>query len=144
MLRLLQPFTIILPTQCVAPNVDPFKEQVGPFNTQHGQPLPPSFADTHSSFSGGWDGECFVRYEVEATLIGDQSRIFSSGTETSTRVLDFVTSRSIQFPDSKLTLGSRTIACHSLRLQPDNEGLPLTFKEKLQFMRTSKLQWRCS
>lgn len=83
--------------------------------------------------------ECFVRYELEASLIANRSKIFSSGDETITRPLDFVTFRSILSPDPQLTSKTQTLACYSLRLQPGDEGLPLTFKEKLKSMRTSKL-----
>ncbi len=118
--------------------LDPFKQQRGPFNSQHGQSLPPSFADSSSSSGGGWSAEGFIRYELEASLKAS-TKISSPGDLSSTQKLDFVTFRSIQSPDPQPMVKTQTVACYSMRLRQGDEGLPLTFKEKFKSMRTSNL-----
>ena len=123
------PFSFTFPSHCVARGADAFKQRHGLFDINTQQSLPPSFASEHTGFSG-WTGECFVKYELEASLIG--RKIFSLGDLKSGKTLDFTTTRDIEtFKPEFIGKGQR-IACHSLRLQPGHEDGPLTFKEKLQ------------
>ncbi len=131
------PFTFTLPLQCDVRQYDHFKDQHGPFNSDPGQSLPPSFVD--SNFGFGWSAECFVRYELEASLVGTGVKLFSVGDLASTRQLDFRTFRHVQTPDPQPIVRAQTIACYSLRLRPGYGDAPLTFKEKLKSMRTSQL-----
>ena len=131
------PFSFTFPYHCVAHSPDPFKQRHGLFDINPQQSLPPSFASEYTSF--GWIGECFVKYELEASLIGNRTKIFSLGDLKSEKTLDFTTTRDIEaFKPEFIEKGQR-IACYSLRLQPGHEDGPLTFKERLQSMRTSKL-----
>ena len=132
------PFSITFPSHCVARGADSFKQRYGLFDINPGQSLPPSFTSEHTGFSG-WTGECFVKYELEASLIGNRTKIFSLGDLKSEKILDFTTTRNIEaFKPEFIEKGQR-IACHSLRLQPGHEDGPLTFKEKLQSMHRSRL-----
>ena len=131
------PFSFTFPTYCVARGADPFKQQHGLFDVNPQQRLPPSFASEHRS--SNWTGTCFVRYELEASLIGKRAKFFSLGGLKSEKTLDFTTTRDIEtFKPEFIEKGQR-IACYSLRLLPGHEDGPLTFKEKLRSMRTSKL-----
>ena len=130
------PFSFTFPTRCVAPGADPFKQRHGPFDINPQQSLPPSFANEHRSFS--WRGECFVRYQLEASLIGSRTKIFSLGDLKTEKTLDFITTRDIETFKADFIQRGQHIACYSLRLQPGREDGPLTFKEKLQSLRTSK------
>lgn len=131
------PFSFTFPTQCVARGADPFKQRHGLFDINPQQSLPPSFASANHSF--GWSGECFIRYELEASLVGNKAKLFSLGDLKTEKTLDFVTTRDIETYKPDFIEKGQRIACHSLRLQPGHEDGPLTFKEKLQSMRTSKL-----
>lgn len=131
------PFNFTFPTRCVARGVDPFKQRLGLFDINPQQTLPPSFASENHSF--GWRGECFVKYELEASLIGNRTRIFSLGDLKTEQTLDFTTTRDIETLNPDFIEKIQRIACHSLRLQPGHEDGPLTIKEKLQSIRTSKL-----
>ena len=132
------PFSFTFPCHCVARGADPFKQRHGLFNINPQQSLPPSFASEHKSHR--WKAECFVRYELEASLIRNRAKIFFSlGDLKSEKTLDFTTTRDIEtFRPEFIEKGQR-IACYSIRLQPGLEDGPLTFKEKLQSLRTSKL-----
>ena len=131
------PFSFTFPCHCVARGADLFKQRHGLFDINPQQSLPPSFASEHNSF--GWKGECFVKYELEASLIGNRTKIFSLGDLKSEKTLEFTTTRDIEaFKPEFIEKGQR-IACYSLRLQPGHEDGPLTFKEKFQSLRTSKL-----
>ena len=131
------PFSFTFPTRCVARGADPFKQRHGLFDLNLQQTLPPSFANENHTF--GWRGECFVKYELEASLIGNRTKIFSLGDLKNGRTLDFATTRDIESIKPDFIERAHKIACHSLRLQPGHEDGPLSFKEKLQSMRTSKL-----
>ena len=130
------PFSFTFPSHCVARGADSFKQRYGLFDLNPQQCLPPSFASEHRSSK--WKGECFVRYELEASLIG--TKIFSLGDLKSEKTLNFTTTRDIEtFKPEFIEKGQR-IACYSLRLQPGREDGPLTFKEKLQSAFKEKLQ----
>ena len=131
------PFTLTLPMQCDARQTDLFKQYRGPFNSDRAQSLPPAFSDSNYSLS--WTAESFIRYELEASLIGSRTKIFSLGDLSATRQLDFRTFRYVETPDPQLSLRTQPIACYSLRLQPEYQDVPLTLKDKLKSMRTSKL-----
>ena len=131
------PFTFTFPSHCVAHGADPFKQRYGSFNVNPQQSLPPSFTSDHVSF--GWQAECFVKYELEASLIGNRKKIFSLGDLKSEQTLDFTATRNVETVKPEFIGKSHTVACRSLRLEPGHEDGPLTFKEKLQSMRTSKL-----
>lgn len=131
------PFSFTFPSHCVARGADPFKQRHGLFDISPQQCLPPSFASKHKSHK--WTGECFVKYELEASVIGKRTKFFSLGNLKSEKTLDFTTTRDIEaFKPVFIEKGQR-IACYSLRLQPGHEDGPLTFKEKLQSLRTSHL-----
>ncbi|CAF9913047.1 hypothetical protein IMSHALPRED_000891 [Imshaugia aleurites] len=131
------PFSFTFPTRCVARGADPFKQRHGLFDLNPEQNLPPSFANENHRF--GWRGECFIKYELEASLIGSRTKIFSLGDLKTEKTLDFITTRDIETLKPEFIEKFQKIACYSLRLQPGHEDGPLTFKEKLQSMRTSKL-----
>lgn len=131
------PFSFTFPTRCVARGADPFKQRHGLFDLNPQQSLPPSFTNENHSF--GWRGECFIKYELEASLIGNRTKIFSLGDLKTEKTLDFKTTRDIETFKPDFIEKGQKIACYSLRLQPGHEDGPLTFKEKLQSMRTSKL-----
>lgn len=131
------PFSFTFPPRCVARGADPFKQRHGLFDINPQQSLPPSFANDKHTFS--WRGECFVKYELEASLIGNRTKIFSLGDLKTEKTLDFITTRDIETFKPDFIEKGQTIACYSLRLQPGHENGPLTFKEKLQSIRTSKL-----
>ncbi|KAL9072079.1 MAG: hypothetical protein Q9161_003854 [Pseudevernia consocians] len=131
------PFSFTFPTRCVARGADPFKQRHGLFDINPQQSLPPSFANENHTF--GWRGECFVKYELEASLLGNRTKIFSPGDLKTEKPLDFTTTRDIETVKPDFIEKGHKIACYSLRLQPGHEDGPLTFKEKLQSMRTSKL-----
>lgn len=131
------PFSFTFPTRCVARGADPFKQRHGLFDINPQQSLPPSFANENHTF--GWRSECFIKYELEASLIGNRTKIFSLGDLKTEKTLDFTTTRDIEVFKPQFIEKVQKIACHSLRLQPGHEDGPLTFKEKLQSMRTSKL-----
>lgn len=131
------PFSFTLPTRCLARGADPFKQRHGPFDINPQQSLPPSFANENHTFS--WRGDCFIKYELEASLIGNRTKIFSLGDLKTEKSLDFTTTRDIETLKPEFIEKRQRIACHSLRLQPGHEDGPLSFKEKLQSMRTSKL-----
>ena len=131
------PFSFTFPTHCVARGADPFKQRHGLFDTNPRQSLPPSFASDNNSF--GWQAQCFVKYELEASLIGDRMKIFSLGDLKNEKTLEFTTTRDIEALNPDFIEKGQRIACYSLRLQPDHEHGPLTFKEKLQSMRTSSM-----
>lgn len=131
------PFSFTFPTCCSARGADPFKQRYGLFDINPQQSLPPSFTSENHSF--GWRGECFVKYELEASLIGNRTKFFSLGDLKTEKTLDFATTRDIDtFKPDFIEKGQR-IACYSVRLQPGHEHGPLNFKEKLQSIRTSKL-----
>ena len=131
------PFSFTFPTRCVARGADPFKQRHGLFDLNPQQSLPPSFTNENHTF--GWRGECFVKYELEASLIGNRTNLFSLRDLKIEKTLDFSTTRDIETIQPDFIERAHKIACHSLRLQPGHEDGPLTFKEKLQSMRTSKL-----
>lgn len=131
------PFNFTFPTRCVARGADPFKQHHGLFDFNPQQNLPPSFASENHSF--GWRGECFIKYELEASLIGNRTKIFSLGDLKTEKTLDFTTTRDIEILKPDFVDKGQNIACYSLRLQPGHGDGPLSFKEKLQSMRTSKL-----
>lgn len=132
------PFQFTLPLQCAARQADHYKPQrTRLFNSDSEQELPLSFA--YSTYSSVWSADCFIRYELEASLIGSRRKIFLSSDLTATRLLDFITPRNVYAPDPQLTLKTQTVTCYSLHLQPGHEDVPLTFKEKLKSIRTSKL-----
>ncbi|KAK3178277.1 hypothetical protein OEA41_000410 [Lepraria neglecta] len=131
------PFSFALPECCAAVGADPFKEERGPFNLDRQQSLPPAF--NSSNFSYGYSAECFITYELEASLVGSRAKLFSSGDLESTRTLQFMTTRDVEIPEPQLTTKTWPISCASLRLEPGRENDSLTFKEKLKSMRTSKL-----
>ncbi|CAD6570938.1 MAG: hypothetical protein ASARMPREDX12_003987 [Alectoria sarmentosa] len=131
------PFSFTFPPRCVARGADPFKQRHGLFDINPQQSLPPSFASDNHSFA--WRGECFVKYELEASLIGNRTKIFSLGDLKTEKTLDFTTTRDIDTFKPDFIEKGQQIACYSLRLQPGHEDGPLTLKEKLRSMRTSKL-----
>ena len=131
------PFTFTLPARCLARGADPFKQRHGLFDVNPQQSLPPSFVGEKQSFT--WRSECFVRYELEASLIGNRTKLFSLGDLNTAKTLDFTTTRVVDIVKPEFIEKGQKIACHSLHLQPGREDGPLTFKEKLQSMRTSKL-----
>ena len=131
------PFSFTLPSHCVARGADPFKQHHGLFDNNPQQSLPPSFASERTSF--GWRSECFVKYQLEASLIGNRTKIFSLGDLKSEKTLDFTTTRDIETLKPEFIEKCHKIACYSLRLQPGHEDGPFSFKETLQSMRTSKL-----
>lgn len=131
------PFNFVIPTRCVARGADPFKQRHGLFDIDPQQSLPPSFAREYQSF--GWRGECFVKYQLEASLTRDRTKILSLGDLKTEKTLDFTTIRDIETLKPDFIVKGQRIACYSLRLQPGHEDGPLTFKEKLQSLRTSKL-----
>ena len=131
------PFSFTFPCYCVARGADLFKQRHGLFDINPQQSLPPSFASEHKS--SGWRGECFVKYELEASLIGNRTKIFSLGNLKSEKTLDFTTTRDIEAFNPEFIEKGQRIACYSLRLQPGHEDGPLTFKEKLQSLRKSQL-----
>ena len=131
------PFSFTFPTHCVARGADQFKQRHGLFDNNPQQSLPPSFASDNHSFS--WSSECFVKYELEASLIGNRTKIFSPGDLKTDKTLDFTTTRDLESIKPDFIQKAHNIACHSLRLHPGHEDGPFTFKEKLQSMRTSKL-----
>ena len=129
------PFSFTFPSRCVAHGADPFKQRHGLFDLNPQQYLPPSFASENRS--SGWKAECFVKYELEASLIGN--KIFSLGDLKSEKTLNFTTTRDIEAFEPEFIEKGQRIACYSLRLQPGREDGPLTIKEKLLSLRTSKL-----
>ena len=135
------PFSFTFPRHCVARGADPFIQRYGLFDINPQQSLPPSFASEHTKHGGsyGWKAECFIRYELEASLIRNKKKIFSFRHLISVKTLDFTTTRDIEAFQPEFIKKSQRIARYSLRLQPGHEDGPLTFKEKLQSLRTSKL-----
>ena len=131
------PFTFTLPARCLARGADPFKQRHGFFDVNLQQSLPPSFFSESHTFT--WRGECFVKYELEASLVGNRTKLFSSGDLKTAKTLDFTTTRVVETVIPEFIEKGQKIACHSLHLRPGREDGPLTFKEKLQSMRTSKL-----
>lgn len=89
------------------------------------------------SFS--FNAECFIRYELEASLVGAKAKLFGNRDLSCNRQLDFTTFRSVQDPRPQLTRGTTPITCYSLRLRPGYEDAALSLKEKLKSMCTSKL-----
>lgn len=131
------PFSFTFPSHCVARGADPFKQRHGLFDIDPQQSLPPSFASEKTSLA--WSGKCFVKYELEASLIGSRTKIFSLGDLKSEKKLDFTTTRDIEIFNPDFIEKCHKIACYSLRLQPGHEDGPFSFKEMVQSMRTSKL-----
>ena len=130
------PFGFTLPLRCAAIEVDPFKQTVGPFNVDRKQTLPPAFKSENFSFDSA---ECFISYQLEATLVRSRTKLLSSGRFDATRDLDFTTSRNIDNPEPQLTTKRWPIICSSLHLEPGREYEKLSFKDKMKSMRTSKL-----
>lgn len=131
------PFSFTFPSHCVARGADPFKQRHGLFDIDPQQSLPPSFASEKTSFA--WSGKCFVKYELEASLIGSRTKIFSSRDLRSEKRLDFTTTRDIEIFNPEFIEKCHKIARSSLRLQPGHEDGPSGFTELLQSIRTSKL-----
>ena len=131
------PFSFTLPLRCADSGRNPFKQTDGPFNVDRQQTLPPAITSTYSSF--GYSAECFISYQLEATLVGSRTKLYSSGDFNATRILDFTTSRNIDNPASQLTTKTWPIICSSLHLEPGRESEKLSFLEKIKSMRTSEL-----
>ena len=140
------PFEFTLPPHCVARGQDPFKQPQGPlnggrsFNYDPHQLLPPAFVDHHESFMMGLSVECFVSYVLEAKLIINRRALGPKDIDT-TKTLNFITTRDIQTPNPEFSSFSRWFDCSSLALNPGHEDVPLTFKEKMKSLRTSKLPY---
>ena len=127
-------FTFTLPARCQALGADPFMQRHDLFDVNLQQSLPPSFVSEKTSFT--WRSECFVKYELEASLVGKGPKLFSIGDLKIAKTLDFTTTRVVEIVKPEFIGKSQKIACYSLHLQPGREDGPLTFKEKLQSMRT--------
>lgn len=130
------PFSFTLPLRCAAIEVDPFKQTDGPFNIDRQQTLPPAITSDNSSFDSA---ECFISYQLNATLVESRTKLLSSGSFDATRILDFTTSRNIDNPKPQLTTKTWPITCSSLHLEPGREYEKLSFKDRMKSMRTSKL-----
>ena len=126
-------FTFTLPSRCTVGSQDPFKDQLGGFNLDPSQSLPPTFSSATRSF--GWNAHCFVTYQIEAHLT--RQKTFARDVKE-TRTLDFYTTRDIECPDPQSQPLQRTISCTSAALQPGLEDIPLTFKDKIKGLYTSK------
>ncbi len=131
------PFSFTLPLRCAAVGVDPFKQTDGPFNVD----LPPAITPAIMSVElfSNLSIECFISYQLEATLVGSRTKLLSSGSFDATKILHFTTSRNIDIPEPQLTTKTRPIICSSLHLEPGREYEKLSFKEKMKSIRTSKL-----
>ena len=130
------PFSFTLPLRCTALAVDPFKQPDGHFNIDRQQVLPPAI--TSGTFSFDYS-ECYISYQLEATLVKSRTKLLSSGSIDATRILDFTTSRNIDNPEPQLITKTWPISCSSLHLEPGREYEKLSFKDKMKSMRTSKL-----
>ncbi|MCJ1458121.1 hypothetical protein MMC28_008492 [Mycoblastus sanguinarius] len=124
-------FTFTIPPRCTARTQDIFIRHSVYFNPDPSQSLPPSFSDS----CGGW-GRADITYTLMACLTSGN---WSTRKIEVQKTLDFSTTRAVEAPNPLLYSNWQTITCHSLRLQPGQEDVPLTFKEKLKSMRTSKL-----
>ncbi|KAL9098782.1 MAG: hypothetical protein Q9163_005618 [Psora crenata] len=126
-------FAFTVPAHCTARSQDAFKDG-GPFNLDKSQDLPPCFESEHDAF--GWKEECFISYELEAYCArrGTFAKDLSSA-----RRLDFYTTRDIERPEPRLTTLARPLACSSPALEPGREDIPLSFKDKLKGLYTTKL-----
>lgn len=129
-------FAFTFPMQCVGRYQDPFK-RTGAFNLDAEQSLPPSFSDQNHGF--GWHAKCFVNYELEAQLTSSRVKLLSPGNMEAARTLDFFVTRDVESPDPQLATQYRKFDCRSLALHPGHEDVPLSFKEKMKSLRSSKL-----
>ena len=93
-------FSFTLPLRCTALEVDPFKQIDGPFNIDRQQTLPPAITSGDSSFDFA---ECYISYQLDASLVKSRTKLLSSGGFNVTRILDFTTSRNINNPKPQLT-----------------------------------------
>lgn len=93
-----------------------------------------SFDSSKESF--GWTALCSITYELEANLV--RNKTFARSI-SQTRRLDFCTTRHIERPDPQLGKISRPIVCSSLAIQPGLEETPLSIKDKLKGLYSSKL-----
>ena len=133
------PFTFTLPLQCHVRPTDAFDPSGRLFDLNPAQQLPPPILDSYIPGFGNWHAECFIKYELEATLVGSGNKVFSLGDLSSTRSLNFRTFRPVQLAAPQPIVKTATIECFSLHLKPGFEEASLTLKEKLQSMRRSKL-----
>ena len=130
------PFSFTLPSRCAADGVNPFKQTDGPFNMDRQQTLPPAMTSYNSSFDSA---ECYISYQLDATLEGSRMKLLSSGSSTATRILNFTPSRNIDNPEPQFTTKTWPITRSSLHLEPGREYEKLSFKDKIKSMQTSKL-----
>ncbi|KAL2040133.1 hypothetical protein N7G274_007036 [Stereocaulon virgatum] len=131
------PFSFTVPERCEAVGADSFKTDMGAFNLDRHQILPPVFQSQNFSF--GCSAESFITYELVASLANSRMKLFSSGDSESIKTLRFMTSRDVEIPEPQLRTMIWPISCASLRLEPGRENDSFTFMEKFKSMRTSKL-----
>lgn len=130
-------FQFSLPYHCVERGQDLFTStpvsMVGTFNSDINQPLPPAFfASTNTAVA-------FVSYELVANLaVGRRAPLGTKDIPT-TKVLDFLTTRTVQNPDPRMSLLTRSFDCSSLALNPGHENVPLTFKQRLKSFHKTNL-----
>ena len=130
------PFSFTLPLRCMALEVDPFKQTDGPFNIDRQQTLPPAITSGNYAFDYA---ECYISYQLDATLVKSRTKLLSSGSIDATRILDFTTSRNIDNPEPQFITKTWPISSSSLHLELGREYEKLSFKDKMRSMRTSKL-----
>ena len=126
-------FAFTLPSRCTSHCQDPFKDQLGGFNLDPYQSLPPIFHSENYGF--GWSAHCFISYELQAHLTREKT--FARDI-SATRALDFHTTREVECPNPQPQPSQRTITCSSPALKPGHEEIPLTFKDKVKGLYTSK------
>lgn len=130
-------FSFRFPPRCDSRGGDQFGGLTYNFNDDPHQALPPSFDLPGLGLSRRVSG--FVSYELEAQLVRDRSKLFSSrGSETVQRLL-VKNFRDVAEPDPQPYTLFQTISCKSMHLLPGYEGRSLTLREKLHSMRSSTL-----
>ena len=130
-------FLFKFPPGCHLAGGDHFNGPIYNFNDNPYQALPASFNLPGSGVSRRVSGS--VSYELEAQLVRDRSKLFSSrGSETIQQLL-VKSQRAVAEPDPQPCTLNQMISCRSMHLLPGYENRSLTLKEKLQSLWSKSL-----
>lgn len=81
----------------------------------------------------------YVRYQLEAILVRDGTKVFASHSRSTTKLLHLIKPREEAEPSPQMLQLLRPWSCHSMHLLPGYEERNLTFKERLSSMRSKNV-----
>ena len=123
------PFAFRFPARCKDVSGDIFYES-SDFNDFRHQEIPPSY---HLCERGAWTKKsAYVSYQLEATLVRQESKLFTSQCASTSRQLQLITPRKTAEPNQEFYHLRKPLTHQTFKMLPQNRQRTLTLREKLR------------